>query len=169
MEKLKAPLYFSRKREDIPFADFYNQGYHMLFIDLDNTLMEDYAKKADDQAKAFIQKRQEEGFSICILSNGAAYRIQGIAEELGLPYIAPARKPSTEKLREYCEKMAIDLSTCMLLGDQYSSDGLCAKNLGILGILISPLSKKERWHIRWKRPIERWLIPYYTEALPKKN
>ena len=79
--------------KDIDFQSFYDDGYDALLFDIDNTLVEDGARLTKEVAE-FIQQLKANHFKICLLSNNNEYRVRLFAEDLQIPYIAYAGKPS---------------------------------------------------------------------------
>lgn len=85
-------------------------------------------------------------------------RIQRIAESLGVPYVAGARKPSRRKLRQAAAAMELPPEQVAMVGDRLFTDVLAGNRLGMFTILVepmvNPMSKPGKYLLR---SAEVWL------------
>lgn len=144
--------------EDLNLQELKAKGIKLILIDVDNTLLPDNAKHADENARLFCQKIKEQDLALMIFSNGLKERISEVAKELDLPFLAEACKPFDYKLLAYLEKANFKKEECIIVGDQIFTDIACANTCGINSILVRPRAEKERWYIKRKRPFERLIL-----------
>jgi len=135
-------------------------GIRSLLLDVDSTLKRYRATEIPAEAVRWIESLQEVGIQCCLLSNGRKHRIQPIAEQVGVPFIAPAMKPSPFGCRAAIKAMGFDPKATAMVGDQVFADILAGKLANIFTILVTPIHpEEERWYTRIKRPLERWVLP----------
>jgi HAD superfamily phosphatase (TIGR01668 family) len=134
-------------------------GLKSLLLDVDSTLKSYRATAIPAENIQWIETLQQAGIQFCILSNGRKHRIQPIAEQLGLSFIAPAMKPSPFGCQAAMKAMGFDPKTTAMIGDQVFADLLAGKFARIFTILVTPIHpEEERWYTRIKRPLERLVL-----------
>ena len=127
----------------IDFNLLKNNNIKYILTDLDNTLVPYNVSLPTQEVKELISQLQNSGFNIIIVSNNTAKRVQLFAKELNIPLISGAKKPFVFEIMKYLKKHCIDISECVLIGDQIMTDIKCANKLKCKCILTSPLIKKE--------------------------
>lgn len=130
----------------------------ILLFDVDNTLLLDHASVWDEKAKTFLENLKKEKFHIVLLSNGSTKRIASLAKEMQVTYLSMAQKPFTKKIEAFFLKENLNKERMVLFGDQWFTDMCCAQKLKIEAVWVEPRSKKERWHIAMKRPLEKLYV-----------
>ncbi|MEB3222764.1 MAG: YqeG family HAD IIIA-type phosphatase [Candidatus Sericytochromatia bacterium] len=133
-------------------------GIAGLVFDLDDTLVHAMEPEADPGIHAWVQAVRER-FAVWVVSNnGSEARVARAAEHLGLPYRARARKPSRRSFRAVLAEMGLAPERCAIVGDQLFTDVLGGNRLGAYTILVDPLSEERRWHRRWMRSLETYML-----------
>ena len=162
------PVRYFDKKEDIPFALYYEKGYRGVMFDIDNTLVP-HDCPIDDTTKAFINGLKEIGFSICLISNNDEERVKLFAEPLGVDYIYKAWKPARKGYEEGMEKIGTTVDNTLFVGDQIYTDIWGANNANIYSILLDPIDPKEEIQIILKRIPEKFVKWRYRrmKQLPK--
>lgn len=155
------PSAYYKALQDVPFADYYMQGYRYLFVDIDNTLMPHGSMHATEAAQMLIKQLQSANFQVILFSNAVQERLGTIAKELGVNYIKQANKPAAKKLLAYIRQESLVKDRCLIVGDQLITDVWAANKAGINSIWLEPISSKELWHIRLKRRLEAYLSKKY--------
>lgn len=155
MKNLYPNRYFDKKR-DIPFKDYYKQGYRGVIFDIDNTLVPHNAP-ADEDAIAFIQELKEIGYSICLLSNNGEQRVASFNEPLQVTYIYKANKPFRSGYEKAMEAIGTNKDNTLFVGDQIFTDVWGARRTGIFSILLDPINPKEEIQIILKRIPEKYI------------
>ena len=134
-------------------------GLRSLILDVDSTLKRYRATEVPPEAVAWIEAMKAAGIQFCILSNGRAHRIRPLAEQIGIPFIAPAMKPTPFGCREAIKMLGLDLKATAMVGDQVFADILAGKFAKMFTILVTPIHpEEERWYTRIKRPAEKWVL-----------
>lgn len=140
------------------------QNIYNLLLDVDCTLKNYRSKMVEPDIAGWITRKREQGFEICLLSNGRRRRIQPLAQELDLPFLAPAYKPFPSGCRKAMQLLYVDPRFTALIGDQIFSDVLAANLAGIRSILVTPLQPEEEpIFARVKRPFERLVLKLYDK------
>lgn len=155
MSKLFPVRYFDKK-EDIPFALYYEKGYRGVMFDIDNTLVP-HDCPIDDTTKAFINQLKEIGFSICLISNNDEERVKLFAEPLEVDYIYKAWKPARKGYEDGMKKIGTTVDNTLFVGDQIYTDIWGANNANIYSILLDPIDPKEEIQIILKRIPEKFV------------
>jgi len=134
-------------------------GLRSLLLDVDSTLKSYRTTAIPPAILQWIETLQKAGTGFCILSNGRASRIRPIAEQIGLPFIAPALKPTPFGCWTAIQTREFDKKSTAVVGDQVFTDILAGKFAGIFTIFVTPIHpEEERWYTRIKRPIENWVL-----------
>ena len=135
-----------------------------LLLDVDCTLKYYRSKTVEPEIAVWLTRKRNQGFQICLLSNGRRRRIQPLAEELDLPFLAPAYKPFPSGCRKAMQMLYVDPRFTALIGDQIFSDVLAANLAGIRSILVKPMRPQEEpFFARVKRPFERYVLKFYEK------
>lgn len=141
----------------IDMAELYENGKRFIIIDLDNTIARWKTFIIKDSVSEWLKKACEKNFEICILSNNHnSKRTVRIAELLGIKYFAASRKKPSRKA--YCEVLRYLQATAeqtVMIGDQLFSDIRGAAKVGIDGILVDPIYKREAFITKLMRIGER--------------
>lgn len=143
-------------------------GIRGLIFDLDDTLVHAMEPTADPAVAAWISDLRTR-FAIYVVSNNfSERRVAVAAQHLGLPYIARAGKPRRRFFRRALADMNLTPEQVAIIGDQLLTDILGGNRLGAFTILVDPMSQERRWHRRWMRSLETYLLrrrggtPYHT-------
>jgi len=130
-----------------------------LLLDVDSTLKRYQTTEISQENIRWIESMHKAGIPLCILSNGRRHRIRPIAEQIGVPFVAPAMKPSPFGCRTAMKTMGFDPKATAIVGDQVFADVLAGKLAKIFTILVTPIHpEEEHWYTRIKRPFEKWVI-----------
>ncbi len=156
-ESLLPDFYFESLKEAKPEIIVKN-GRKAVLIDLDNTLVPRDKEKVSKEVRGWIKEAQKHGLSLCIVSNNWEGRAKKVADELGLPLVAPAGKPRKRAFLKALSILGVDASQAAVIGDQVFTDVLGGNRLGLLTVLIKPLSSKELIHTRFLRAVEKKIL-----------
>ena len=128
----------------IDFEAWYEKGYRGVTFDIDNTLVP-HGAPADRRAIDLFHRLREIGFRTCLISNNRKARVAPFAADVGSDYLCMANKPSVKGYCRACEIIQVPTDKTIFIGDQLFTDVLAARRLGMLSVLVSPLSRKEWW------------------------
>ena len=122
------------------------QEIYTMLLDVDCTLKRYGAKTLLPDVSAWLERKQNQGFQFCLLSNGRRSRIRRLAESLDLPYLAPAFKPFSSGCRKAMKMLHWDPQYTALIGDQVFADVMAANFAEIRSVLVKPINP-------WEEPI----------------
>jgi len=146
------------------------QEIYSILLDVDCTLKYYSSKTLLPEISGWLNRKKEQGFQFCLLSNGRRHRIEQLANELDLPFLAPAYKPFPTGCRKAMKMLYLDPDYTALVGDQIFADVMAANLAGIRSILVKPLCPEEEpLFARVKRPFERIVMKYYNKALLQQD
>ena len=134
------------------------RGIEGLLLDVDCTLKDYKAEVFPAEVLAWVRGLGAAGFRICLLSNGRPDRIELLARQLGLPFVAKAYKPLPFGCRVAARKLGLRCDQIALVGDQLFADVLAGRLAGLYTVLVQPTSPEEPWFTRLKRPLERRVL-----------
>jgi HAD superfamily phosphatase (TIGR01668 family) len=130
-----------------------------LLLDVDCTLKNYRSQTIPPEILHWIETMKENGIGLCLVSNGRGERIRCSAEQVQLPFIAPAMKPLPFGCRTAIQTMNFDKKSTAMVGDQVFSDLLAGKFAGLFTILVVPMRPEEEpWFAKIKRPLERIVL-----------
>lgn len=155
MKKLFTPDIYVNSIYDITPEMLKNKGIFGLILDIDNTLVATYIKKADKKAADFIRSLKESGIKAVIVSNGKKKRVELFCKPLGIEFIYKAHKPLGGALKKAIEMMDLPYDKVAILGDQLFTDVLGGNLIGIHSILVKPIDLDEPLFIKIKRILEK--------------
>ncbi len=149
---------------DLQFESLRSLGIEGLLLDIDCTLKDYKAVEFRAEIIAWIQALREAGFQLCLLSNGRSARIELLAKQLEIPFVAEAFKPFPFGCRVALQKLGLSCTQVALIGDQLFADVLAGRLAGLHTILVHPTSPEEPWFTRLKRPLERQVLRILSGA-----
>jgi HAD superfamily phosphatase (TIGR01668 family) len=133
-------------------------GLDGLLLDLDCTLKNYPDNGFRIEVKDWVRSLRSNGISLCILSNATAHRIEPLARELGIPFVAKAFKPFPFGCHTAMKKLRLSPQQTALVGDQLFADILAGRLAGLFTILVRPTGPEEPLFTRVKRPVERRVL-----------
>ena len=140
---------------------------YSILLDVDCTLKYYRGTTVLPDIAAWLERKQDQGFQFCLLSNGRKHRIEQLAEGLDLPFLAPAYKPFPSSCRRAMRMLHLDPQYTALIGDQVFTDIVAANLAGIRSILVNPLRPQEEpLFARVKRPFERLVLRFDNHKSP---
>ncbi len=153
------PTLYRRRITDITVADLRALDVQGILLDVDNTLTTHDNPALDVAVSAWLQKMQQEGFMLTVVSNNHDERVRPFAEAIGLHYQARAAKPLSRGYRAAAKAMGLSLRQCVAVGDQIFTDILGANLSGMKSVLVEPIEPEiEQKFIVFKRRLERVLL-----------
>lgn len=152
LQKFYPDLYVDSAYQ-IDYEGLYADGYRGLIFDIDNTLVM-HGAPADDRAKMLFDRLRELGFSCCLLSNNDEPRVKMFYDDVHVPYVFDAHKPSAVGYERAMEMMHTDRTDTVFIGDQIFTDVYGAKRAGIPAIMVKKIHWREEIQIIFKRRLE---------------
>lgn len=117
-----------------------SKGVKCLLFDLDNTIMPFNQKNPSDEVVTFF-KNMSNDFKIILFSNSPKCRVKRFADYLNVDYVYGAAKPSETKFLKLLEKNKLNEGEVAIIGDQLVTDIKGGNKVGIITILVNPISK----------------------------
>lgn len=136
----------------------------VLLLDVDNTLTTHNNPDVPQEVKDWLNKVKIAGIHLFILSNNYSKRVAPFAQKLGIGYIANAAKPLSFGVRRAIKRLNANPRSMAMVGDQLFTDVLCAKNAGVISILVEPMEKEPFIFFKFKRSIERKVLQNYHKG-----
>lgn len=134
-----------------------HNGIKALLLDADNTLCIYHTDFAVDGVLCWMEKMQNEGIKLYILSNSKPKRLKRFANNINLPYFYMSLKPLPFKILIAIKKLGFKRKDVALVGDQYFTDILGGKLAGIKTIWLDYIQIEESKSFKFKRKIENKL------------
>ncbi len=134
----------------------WQQGLRGVALDFDNTIVAWHSPAPTAEVRDWLRRMQARGFRLTILSNaGRPKRVQRLAEETGLLYLARACKPFGFAYRRALWQLDLPPAQVAMVGDQLMTDVLGGNRAGLWTVLVKPLVNRDFPLTRLNRAIER--------------
>ncbi len=134
----------------------YKAGFRHLLFDLDNTLTTYAFDAPDAELTSFINELKAIGFTVSIVSNSGAKRVNPFIEALGVGGKASCKKPTIGVLQTL---IGTDLESIILIGDQLLTDVWAANRLGVRSVLVHPIDvSTDKVFTSFNRKLERFFV-----------
>lgn len=132
-----------------------DRGIEGIIIDLDNTTIPWGEWEFRQDLHEWTKTMHRSGVKLCILSNGRRRRVSILAQKLQVPYIYGRRKPRKSAFLRALSILNTQFHRTAVIGDQLFTDVLGGNRLGLLTILVSPLSENEFIGTKFMRYLEK--------------
>lgn len=144
---------------DIAPAELRARGFRAVMLDLDGTVVPYRGHAPSESLRAWVSAAQAQDLRVCLVSNTRRLRrIRRVAEGLGVPFVARARKPSAWGYRAAARAIGVEPQHAVAIGDQVTRDIWGGRAAGMFTILVQPLSHDELVTTRLERVIERAIL-----------
>lgn len=131
-------------------------------LDVDSTLKDHPATEFPPAVHRWVSDLKAADIRVCLVSNGGAERIGGLAAMLDVEFVAKAMKPLPRGCRIALRKLGLEPAEVLMVGDQVFADVMAGRLAGLRSILVRPTSPHEPWFTRIKRPFERVVLRTLT-------
>lgn len=126
-----------------------------VLVDIDNTIVPWRGENLSDEIKTWFKELKVAGIGIVLISNAGGSRAGRMSETLGVPVVAPAKKPFKSGYRRGLEILGLAKKRVAVVGDQIFMDVLGGNRSGVRTILVEPVSRQEFAATRLLRQAER--------------
>lgn len=157
MEKYVPDLY-QKSIYAINYQKLWNQGIKCLLFDLDNTIVPPSIKEPTKKIKELFDDLKKIGFRVIIFSNATKKRLKPFKDMLEVDCSALSKKPCKKKFLLVLSEYNYTINEVAIIGDQIITDVLGGNKIGILTILVNPISKKDLFITKGNRLLERIII-----------
>ena len=127
----------------INYQKLFDNGIRCLLFDLDNTCIPYKIKEPNNKLIELFENLKEMGFKLIIFSNARRKRIAPFKKKLEVDCLACAHKPSKCGFIRVMKLFHFDFSQVAIIGDQLYKDILGGNRVGIMTILVNPMSKDD--------------------------
>lgn len=125
-----------------------------LILDLDNTLSMHGSPAAEQGVCEWLRQMRDIGMKLTVLSNNTKKRVEPLAKELGLDYIAFGCKPLTIGISRTLKRMRLPKKSVALVGDQIFTDILGGNLKRMPTVLVEPFHMENKASFKIKRKLE---------------
>ncbi len=155
------PDYSYQRVYQIPARLFLEKGIRALLLDVDNTLTTDNNPVPHQEVLGWLEQQRQAGLRLLVLSNNHQERVAPFARQLGLEYVADAKKPLPFPLWKALKKMGIPPGQAAIIGDQIFTDILCGRLAGCTSILVEYMEEEGYGFYVTKRRWEKRVLKHY--------
>lgn len=140
---------------------------HAVLTDLDNTLIAWNSPEGTQELRKWIKTVQGRGIQIIVVSNNNHDRIAKVVKNLNLSFVSRAMKPLTYGIKKTLRDYNLIKDEVVMVGDQYLTDVLAARNAGIRSILVQPIVQSDAWKTKINRFFEHFIINKLKRKFPE--
>lgn len=155
------PDFLIDKTQDIHYEFLKRNGIRGLILDIDNTLVPNHVKEADEAVVRWMERIKSSGIKVCIVSNASQKRVVKFNERLKVYAIHRANKPGTKNFLQAARLMALEPKEIAVVGDQIFTDVYGGNKAEMKTILVKPIDKREVLFVRLKRYPEKLVLSKY--------
>jgi HAD superfamily phosphatase (TIGR01668 family) len=141
-----------------------SRGVIALLVDLDNTLLPRDTSEFPPSSLAFAARVRDAGMTACLVSNNWHERVHSAACELGFDLVPRALKPLPFAFLAGLRRLGATRSQTAVIGDQVFTDIVGGNALGMLTVLVRPLSSSDLPHTLLLRTLEARVLGGRTPA-----
>lgn len=150
---------------DIPYEVLKEKGITHLLFDLDNTIIPPHIGKANKKTKDLFGRLKKMGFTIIIFSNSGKKRVEPFGSYLEVEVHPSSIKPLRKGFYHVFNQYDLKKEQVTIIGDQLVTDIIGGNRVGIMTILIDPISSKDKIFTKWNRLREHYIL----QKLKKEN
>ncbi|MHB1125390.1 MAG: YqeG family HAD IIIA-type phosphatase [Bacillota bacterium] len=158
MLALLMPDLYIKSLLDIPMEMLVEKGIRGLIIDLDNTITEWNGDHLRQEVVNWFNSLADYRITSCVVSNNGRDRVARIADTLGIPSVPKAGKPRRRAFYQAMKVLGTQAHETAVIGDQVFTDVLGGNRLGLLTVLVVPVSRREFIGTRLVRQVERLVL-----------
>ena len=129
-----------------------------VMVDLDDTLVASGADLLNPSFRAWVGSLQEADIPLLILSNGQRMRVRRWSAELGVKGLFLVGKPFAPAFRRGLRLLGSQPDETAMVGDQLFTDVLGANLVGMVSVLVTPLSMGGLPHTKVARRLEKLVL-----------
>ena len=146
---------------DITVELLKNHDIKALLLDVDNTMSTHHGTILTEGLMEWIDKMQQSGIKLMVLSNSKRFRIQPFAARIGLPFISLGCKPLPTGYLRGVKALGEKRNNVAIVGDQIFTDILGGNAVGVKTILLTPIKPEDGWSFKIRRKLEKKLYKKY--------
>lgn len=153
----------------VDYDELKSLGKTFLFCDLDNTLDPYSEELPTEKIHKWKETVSKAGLKIILISNNHKPRVRKYAIELGVPFLAGAKKPLKFGFKKLLRSYKLSPAQVVIMGDQIMTDVLGGNRLGAYTIFIDSIDKTgESWYTRYNRRMEKKVLQKLRKKYPEE-
>lgn len=160
------PDMYQKSIYHIDYDKLLDSGIKCLLFDLDNTCVPYRDTMPNKKLVDLFEDLKDKGFKLIIFSNATKKRIAPFKKELNVDCLARAGKPNKRSFLKVLKLFNFKLSDVAIVGDQLYKDILGGNRVGIMTILVNPMSDDD---MIFTKLIFRQLEKIKYEKMAKKG
>lgn len=161
MYKKFHPNFRFRSIKNIDDGFFSSNGIKFAILDIDNTLVAYTRRKADENARSFLNRLERENIKYAFVSNNHKERVREFAAEFNAFYVNDSLKPFLFGIKKAMRHLGAKPENTVLIGDQVFTDVLAGNRGGLLTVMVEPIEAKETPFFGIKRKLEKIVLKDY--------
>ena len=130
-------------------------------LDVDNTMSTHGGQVLTDGLLEWLQKMQDAGIKLIVLSNARKSRVEPFAQKINLNFMHLAAKPLPFGYWRAARALNIKRSRTAIVGDQLFTDMLGGWLAGVKKILLTPILLEDKMSFKIRRRIEKEFLKRY--------
>jgi HAD superfamily phosphatase (TIGR01668 family) len=135
------------------------KGIKAILLDLDNTLLPKEGKRISKYTLEKIKQLKLENFKIALASNNISKeRLKDAAAYLDVIFVSFALKPFPWRLKNAVKLLGVKAKETAIIGDQLFTDVVGGNLLGLLTILVKPVSEETFFLRKLLRRLENKIL-----------
>lgn len=150
------PDFFFSLVEEITTEFLNEHNIRLLILDADATLIQAHDDKILPERVEWIDALQKAGIRVMVGSNGKTHRIEKAFGSHKIEAYGYSLKPLPFRLKKHLK--GYHKKEVLLAGDQFFTDMLCAKLLGIRSAMVEPYGTDEGFLIGFRRSLEKIIV-----------
>lgn len=158
MSNLYKPIMYQKDIFSINYDKLKEKGIKYILFDIDNTIAPTNKKNPTQSVIDLFITLKKKGLTLIILTNAIPSRALRFGKALQTKAYFLSCKPSRLNYKRICKKYQANPSEIAAVGDQLYTDIKGANKMGILSILVEPLSEKEGLLTKLNRVKEKRVI-----------
>ena len=141
--KLLKPNIYQKDVFSINYENLLKKNIKNLLFDIDNTIAAGNEKQPSPEIIDLFKDLERIGFNVFIITNALKKRASRFKDSLNIKTYHFSMKPLARNYKKLAKENNIKFEECAAIGDQIYTDIKGANKLGILSILVDPISNHE--------------------------
>ncbi len=167
LAKYLTPDEFCDSIYDIDPYRLAGQGWKVVYLDIDNTLLPFGAERPTLKCQQWVMELRGAGLFPLILSNNRyPSRVEQVAQVFDIPAVCWALKPFPWALRAVQAEFGLRGKPSVLIGDQVLTDVILGKTQGFYTILVKPIRLDNKPSKALQFQFEQMLLRFFGVTQP---
>ena len=150
------PDFFFSLVEDVTLDFLKSHNIRFLILDADATLIQSHDDKILPERIALIETIRASGIRVIVGSNGKTNRIETAFGKHRIEAYGYSLKPLPFRLLKHLK--GYRKKEVLLVGDQFFTDVLCDKLMGIRSAMVEPYGTDKGFLIGFRRALEKIIV-----------